>query len=89
MVFKLQRRLILFTGEGMDCLSLLFLGVEKVFQSKDALQHLSEKWDAGKARALSVGKKNGGSVISVAPQMISPEDKDYMTTTKRERKTPN
>lgn len=72
----------------MDHLSLLFLGVQKVFQSKEELGYLSEKRDAGKVRALPVGEKNGESIFSVSPVMISPENKDYMTTTKTERKIP-
>lgn len=71
----------------MDHLSLLLWDVQNVFQSKDELQYLSEKRDTGKVRALPVGRKNGDSVISVSPVMISPENKDYGTTTKTEKNT--
>lgn len=71
----------------MDHLSLLLLDVQKVFQSKDELQYLSEKRDTGKVRALPVAKKNGGSITSVYPVVISPENNNYMTTTKTEKNT--
>jgi len=51
------------------------LGTEGVFQSKNAIQNLSEKWDTRKVRALPTGKKNGGSFSSVAPLKVSAEEK--------------
>lgn len=72
----------------MDHLSLLFLSVEKVFPPKDEFQCLRGKRDTGDVRALPLGKQNGDSVFSGSPVMISPENKDYMTTTETERKIP-
>lgn len=55
---------------------LLSYWICRVFQSKDEFLYLREKWDTGKVRAWTVGKKNGDSVVSVSLIMISSENND-------------
>lgn len=69
----------------MDPLSLLFLGTERVFQSKNAIQNLSEKGEAWKSEGVANREEKWGSVSSVAPLKVSLQEKNPMTVTKTER----